>query len=270
MDVPPRPERRPPAPAVGRRSPADTPDAAAFALGRPEEWVLGQVRRRGTVGFVAMMTAFSVVSSVVLVTAAMLTFLGADAEYLVPSVGMAAAVPALVAPPALFFSVRLVARLDDAGRLLRHTARTDPLTGVSNRRGFFDALDELRVSSRVAEIAMVDVDDFKKLNDRHGHAGGDRALCRVAEWLVELVGDTGTVARIGGDEFAYVASPDPARRLPTRQEFDLDGMAYSITIGRAVRSADEDPDEALVRADADLYRRKDEWGGASVRHGQDS
>ena len=264
MEERPRPDGRPSARRTAR-DPSDVahPDAAAveFVLGRPETWALEQVRRRGATGFIAMMTAFSVVVSVVFVSAAMVTAFGADPDYLVPGVVMGAATPALVAPLALSFTVRLAERLDTAGLLLRRAALTDPLTGVLNRRGFFDALDELRGSGRVAEIAMVDVDDFKRLNDRHGHAAGDRVLCDVANWLVELLGDAGTVARIGGDEFAYLAEPDAERNLPARRSLTIGATACTITIGRSICAAGEDPETALVRADADLYRRKSDQGG---------
>lgn len=271
MEVPPR--------ASGRRSarrsvrnPVEPgragSEATELVLGGPERWVLQQVRRHGTTRFVALLTFFSVVASVVVVAITMVAAFDTDPEYLVPGLIMAAVTPAVVAPSALIFNVRLAVHLDTASDLLRRAALTDPLTGVLNRRGFFDALTGVRDGGREVEIAMVDVDDFKRLNDRHGHAVGDQVLCDVAEWLWALVGDTGTVARIGGDEFAFLAELDGQRRLPGRRALTTGEAAYTITIGRAVCAAGEDPEAALVRADADLYHHKGERSAGEIGLGE--
>src|SRR5205814_310853 len=91
---------------------------------------------------------------------------------------------------------------------LERMARTDGLTGVANRR----ALDELAAADvtvpqptgRPFAIVLFDLDSFKQLNDREGHAAGDRALIAVASALRGAVRQADTVARLGGDEFALL------------------------------------------------------------------
>lgn len=107
-----------------------------------------------------------------------------------------------------------------AERLL---ARQDPLTHVANSRAFRELLDaEIRRARRAQwplSLAYVDVDDFKDVNDRFGHAVGDDVLAAVAAGIRSAVRDTDAVARLGGDEFAVV--------LP-----NADAHAVAIVIGR--------------------------------------
>jgi GGDEF domain-containing protein len=219
--------------------------------------VLEQVRARGVAGFVVQMTLFAVTASVVLVAAMMLVLYGPDDPTFWPGMIMALVVPAVVAPPVLVFSVRLAAALDRASHLLWQAANTDPLTEVANRRAFFDALEhQSGLAGRPLDVAIVDLDAFKSINDRHGHSGGDLALVQVARWLVELCGPEGLVARMGGDEFAVARPADIGTDRPTSTRFDLDGMQYSVTLGWARLEAAGSLDDALRHADLDLYARK--------------
>jgi diguanylate cyclase (GGDEF)-like protein len=90
----------------------------------------------------------------------------------------------------------------------------DPLTGLANRRLFRDLLDAgLARTSRNGlplAVAFVDLDDFKNVNDSHGHDVGDLVLCETARRLVATVRGTDTVARFGGDEFVIVYDPNDA------------------------------------------------------------
>ena len=74
----------------------------------------------------------------------------------------------------------------------------DPVTGVYNRRYFED---EIRNMQNSAGVAMIDLDDFKAVNDRWGHSSGDRLLLRVASWLRDVAPTNALLARMGGDEF---------------------------------------------------------------------
>src|SRR5213594_3159626 len=91
---------------------------------------------------------------------------------------------------------------------LRLLAVSDPLTGLANYRKLTDALEaEVRRSSRTDRpfaVVLLDLDGLKKVNDRHGHLVGSRALCRVAEVLHGSCRGVDTAARFGGDEFAVV------------------------------------------------------------------
>ena len=112
----------------------------------------------------------------------------------------------------------------------RELARTDALTGVLNRRSFFEAADmEIRRARRHRHpftVAYLDIDDFKEINDRAGHGAGDAALRAVAETVARNIREVDTVARLGGDEFALLL-PETA-----------DGAAQTV-VARVRRSLDE-------------------------------
>lgn len=92
---------------------------------------------------------------------------------------------------------------------LAHRAHYDSLTGLVNRALFYDRLNHAlararRYHNRMA-VLFVDIDDFKSINDAHGHAIGDQVLCVIAEGLRRAVRQSDTVARMGGDEFTILA-----------------------------------------------------------------
>jgi diguanylate cyclase (GGDEF)-like protein len=93
-------------------------------------------------------------------------------------------------------------------RRMREEAETDPLTGLADRRALrrmlSAALERARRDGREVALLVLDVDDLEALNDRDGHAAGDRALCAVAAALRRCVRERDLVARVGGDEFAIV------------------------------------------------------------------
>lgn len=239
----------------GRRPDPSVSDAPVLVLGPGERWALEQVRRHGVWWLITVTTLAAVAAALLVVVVSLVLLDGfSDTEYTVRSFVMGIVAPAIIAPPLLLVSARLVAHLDTATRLLQQSAITDPLTGVANRRGFFMALDELSGEHGI-EIAMVDVDDFKAINDERGHPTGDTALCMVAAWLEDHVGERGTVGRLGGDEFAFVATADPRVPTPERHDFRLGETTFSISIGRA-RATDGDPHAALLDADDELYRLK--------------
>jgi len=159
---------------------------------------------------------------------------------------------------------------------LRHQAFHDVLTGLANRSLFRDRLAHaLARASRGAlptAVLYLDIDDFKAVNDRLGHAEGDRLLVLVGERLVAATRAGDTVARLGGDEFAVIAEEtDPAdaqaaadRILKTLADpFDLDGRETAVrgSIGIAIHDADgADADELLRRADIAMYAAKARGG----------
>src|SRR5262249_41361885 len=93
-------------------------------------------------------------------------------------------------------------------RRTRHEADTDPLTGLANRRALERtlqaALTRAQANSRCVAVLMLDLDGFKAVNDRHGHAAGDEALREVARRRRGCVRERDLVARLGGDEFVVV------------------------------------------------------------------
>jgi diguanylate cyclase (GGDEF)-like protein len=150
----------------------------------------------------------------------------------------------------------------------------DPLTDVLNRRGFERELKRslAYVKRYGASVALVylDLDDFKPVNDRHGHAAGDAVLKEVAKALTRHVRASDTVARLGGDEFAVLlwnlGAPDAVAKaamleaavyeIPLR--FGESSLAVGASAGLALLGALDEPAEVLARADAAMYARKAE------------
>ncbi|RRQ22635.1 sensor domain-containing diguanylate cyclase [Thiohalobacter thiocyanaticus] len=169
---------------------------------------------------------------------------------------------------------RDVTALRQAEEKLRFLAHHDPLTGVTNRSLFDDRLDSaLRAARRHQSslaLLFLDINDFKYINDTHGHAVGDRVLCTIARRLKRCVRETDTVARMGGDEFIVlltdIQSPDAVSRKveqivavltePLGTEFG-EIKTPSCSIGVACYPANgEDADTLLSHADDDMYRQK--------------
>lgn len=101
-----------------------------------------------------------------------------------------------------------VRRAQDDSQRWQELARHDPLTGLSNRKGFTEAgvaiLTRAQVKNAAGVVVMLDLDGFKPINDRYGHAMGDRVLVKLAEKLATAARATDVVARLGGDEFAIL------------------------------------------------------------------
>lgn len=150
----------------------------------------------------------------------------------------------------------------------RHQALHDSLTGLANRALFHDrvthALTLNRRGEGVTTVLFCDLDDFKLVNDRWGHAAGDAVLVQAAARLVAELREQDTVARLGGDEFAILleGSPDPgavAQRLVSALFapvlVDGEPVQLSISIGVASASHAEavTTDELLCRADRAMY-----------------
>jgi diguanylate cyclase (GGDEF)-like protein len=150
---------------------------------------------------------------------------------------------------------------------LERAARTDGLTGAANRRAFDElAAADVSVARRTGRpfgLVLLDLDGFKQLNDREGHAAGDHALVAVAEALRGAVRQGDTVARLGGDEFALLlrdvegdgALVDTAQRVAGRAYVEAGGVRVSY--GVAVFGVDGEDVVALLRAaDKRLYESK--------------
>ncbi|WP_157463915.1 HD domain-containing phosphohydrolase [Deinococcus pimensis] len=144
----------------------------------------------------------------------------------------------------------------------RQQARTDALTGLANRRQFELDLVSLQPGEH---LLVVDIDHFKRLNDRHGHAVGDDVLRRAARAFEEAVGSDGTVYRYGGEEFAVILrlrSPVEAHRVAQRCRTAPDvivaGTRVTLSGGLAVRDEHEFTNHTFQRADAALYAAKND------------
>ena len=165
---------------------------------------------------------------------------------------------------------------------LEREARTDPLTGLANRKAFKERLESelARVSRLGGHIAllMIDLDRFKEVNDSHGHAVGDQVLADVARRLSSVIRGHDLLARFGGDELSVITVANRnlsevlllAERLREQLEepFRVGEVSASVgaSIGVAVHSSGEATKELIERADRALYLAKSS-GGNSVEVG---
>jgi diguanylate cyclase (GGDEF)-like protein len=166
-----------------------------------------------------------------------------------------------------------MAELEQSRTALREEATHDPLTGLANRRLFYDRLQQAirhahRYGSRLG-ILYVDLDHFKEINDRHGHHVGDAVLTEVAKRLTACIRDSDTVARLGGDEFVVLLEGIQGREdhlavaykigqtLNASTSFYGLDLDIAASIGQAIYPDDGTDEDVLMRAaDAAMYRVK--------------
>lgn len=154
-------------------------------------------------------------------------------------------------------------------RALQEQSSRDALTGVLNRDAFLAALDDASRNEAWGTILFLDVDHFKQVNDRYGHAVGDQALKNVGNILMAHVGGDMSVGRLGGEEFAvFLAGMGEERAIAKAEAIRLDierlsliarnGAKVPITIsaGTSPCRPGFDPEEALAMADSKLYAAK--------------
>ena len=173
-------------------------------------------------------------------------------------------------------TVLAIVRGAQAVRGSERRAQQDPLTGVANRRGLATAFDRVLgavpaqpgpPARLLGRLCLLDVDDFKQVNDTFGHEAGDRLLRTISQRLVAVVGSGGTVARSGGDEFILLLGPEgplPERVLAAVFEPPFDLGTASAPQPRRVRAsagwtavtADSELAHALADADVALYAAK--------------
>lgn len=145
-------------------------------------------------------------------------------------------------------------------------ARTDSLTELYNRRGIAPIMSAIAREDQYA-LALVDLDRFKRVNDRLGHGAGDVVLANVARTLVDAIGEAGTVARWGGEEFLVVlpgmtatqaVDHVEAARRHIEEEYGTDGVLEHVTMSAGVAHAPRltGKEEVLRLADAKLYEAK--------------
>jgi diguanylate cyclase (GGDEF)-like protein len=159
-----------------------------------------------------------------------------------------------------------------------HLARTDPLTGLPNRRAFIDTMERelarMRRHGGSFLLLCVDIDRFKTINDALGHPAGDELLSQAAQRMRAALRGADFVGRLGGDEFAVIAteigSPETARLVAARiascfeTPFMLEGrpVRCAVSVGGALGPRHGDHQQALFKsADVALYRAKAQGGG---------
>jgi diguanylate cyclase (GGDEF)-like protein len=169
----------------------------------------------------------------------------------------------------LFRLYRLARDLEQRRRAARDLATRDVLTGLINRRGFSETLDTAFATCVPMSLLYLDLDRFKQVNDRYGHATGDELLKCVAQRLTHLAGPDDCVARLGGDEFVLLRRGPTSRaeltelasRIHNRigLPYGLGDVEAEIGLSIGIASRNEhmlDADDLVAGADAALYRAK--------------
>lgn len=156
---------------------------------------------------------------------------------------------------------------------LQEDASTDALTGLDNRRVFERELERSLAAAvrygRTHALIMVDVNDFKQINDTLGHPEGDNVLKHIARLLEQNTRPTDVVARIGGDEFCIILNELKIAENGDMRAKDIANIInrtpyisvtktipVSVSIGCYVFGADDHLDDIIKRADADMYAQK--------------
>lgn len=155
--------------------------------------------------------------------------------------------------------------------------RTDPLTGVNNRRGLDDALcGQLAMMNRynsVFSLVMFDIDHFKQINDQEGHLYGDHVLQELARLFDESIRETDIVSRYGGEEFVIVMPQtdlDGASVFADRLRANVaDKLDITISGGVTEAVGQDAPESLIARADAALYNAKTDGRNRVFRHNGD-
>jgi len=167
---------------------------------------------------------------------------------------------------------REVSGLRDRLRESEQLADRDPLIPVLNRRAFVRELSRVIAYGRrygdPAGLVYFDIDNFKQVNDAHGHAAGDAALHHLAKLVLGHVRETDIVGRLGGDELGLIlvrtdevaaqAKASSLSDLVARQPLRYGGseIRLSISVGAVAFTGDDGPDDALARADRAMYEAK--------------
>lgn len=165
---------------------------------------------------------------------------------------------------AVAWVTRSITRQYELQQRLKLQSETDQLTGLYNRRFFFEHCQQQRVNPECSGLIMLDIDHFKQINDRFGHQQGDRALQRFCECVAAQLRSEDLFVRSGGEEFLIL--------LPRLGESELcmiaeriraavealapDPVAFTVSLGTTLVTQGEEINLALARADEWLYRAK--------------
>jgi diguanylate cyclase (GGDEF)-like protein/PAS domain S-box-containing protein len=171
--------------------------------------------------------------------------------------------------------IRMILEFEAVQQEMRHQALTDPLTGLLNRRAFMEEMRRhiarLDREANTGTLMYVDLDGFKAVNDRLGHAVGDKVLVHLADMLRKLVRPSDLIARLGGDEFAvwlsgadHMTAAERADQLcrsaktelPALLPEDVPHLGVSIGIARRRAGSPEPIEDLTRRADMAMYEVK--------------
>ena len=166
----------------------------------------------------------------------------------------------------VFYSRLMLSLVGDYENKLKETAQIDKLTGLFNRHYMVNKLESATSENKPQFVTMVDIDDFKKINDRYGHNAGDYVLVNVARIMREVCSDS-RVSRWGGEEFLILTYGTLEKDLPViekfRQKIESEDFVFgeshikvTVTAGVSAYAAGTSVDKWVSTADDNLYKGK--------------
>jgi len=221
-----------------------------------------------------LITLFSVFASVAIT----LTFhyLQQDYSAILVSMSLAVFIPSVVAPLASWPLLSLLMKVDKLEREMRELATYDSLTGLLNRRAFFNSASMFcefaEREGMPISFVILDLDNFKSINDSYGHQAGDSVLIAFAKSVKSVVRKSDIVGRIGGEEFAFLL-PDTSESAAVEfterlhhvirhsvVSYDHHSISYTVSMGIVSLVPDRSDDIDLIykNADQSLYIAKEE------------
>ncbi|WP_210483749.1 GGDEF domain-containing protein [Microvirga antarctica] len=221
--------------------------------------------RRDLIRYVVLVTGVSLVVALAIDVANQLMFFTQWATA-IRSWGLTIFVVVIIAVPASVIFGRAQQELQHSKRTLEVLSRTDPLTGLANRRALMEASEASSTQTMVLVIA--DVDRFKIVNDTYGHRIGDTVLQTIGRITANHLDQYGLVGRLGGEEFALISSTasveeivvalDELLRVIEKTPILMPGVAVRVTmsVGVAVRYAADTFERLYSEADEALYVAK--------------
>lgn len=239
---------------------------AAFDPLRHMAAIVHLVNRLG-VGWTTLI--FAVFSALMSVSIVLVASLFVDMPNYRTHLTLSLLIPLAVSSPFSFLICSALRDLDKARRTAIVLARSDVLTGIANRRAFFEGANRARRrggdTRRSKAVLFADIDHFKAINDRYGHEAGDAVLRSFAVLLRQCTRSEDLIARIGGEEFvALIMGADAAslssiaegllqRVRETEVEYCGNRISYTVSIGGALGPSSSSVDKLLALADAQLY-----------------
>lgn len=182
------------------------------------------------------------------------------------------AIPAIVSPPIILSTIKRNTDIIKLMNQIRVMAFYDDLTGLKNRRAFMQKAETLLAHHNFSEeniaLMIIDIDHFKRVNDKFGHAAGDAALSHISRVMETALPDDALLARLGGEEFAISIKFDAMADLHEFAEairqsvaaqpliFEKQAIAMTISVGVSIAYEDDTVSTLLSRADVALYDAK--------------
>ncbi|MFT7824338.1 MAG: GGDEF domain-containing protein [Sulfurimonas sp.] len=242
------------------------------------------VQKLGRIKTVSLITLFSVVGSVLLgyLLGLILKIFGVSIN-LVLTLFLSFIIPLIVAPLTSWNIIGLLFKIDDLEKEMRKLATFDPLTGLLNRQLFIDDAERYlklaRSENKDVAFLIIDIDNFKTINDTYGHFAGDAVLKSFGEVIAKTVRHNDLVARIGGEEFGvmlYDVQIDYAQTITKRLHknihqtkviYENQHIPYTISIGLNLSNMGKEEKELhslLKNTDKALYTAKEKGKNCTV------